>query len=71
MILEDFSIPFFYPFHNDEMSNQQKCHQPYNRSPWATGEVLKRGYELSEVFPAKPLVAASKIYSSVHPATTA
>ena len=59
MILEDFSIPFL-PLHNDEMSNQQECHQPYNRSPRVTGELLKRGYELSGGFSGKAISSSFK-----------
>ena len=71
IILEDFSIPFSTPFTmmkcviSRKAINQITGRQGLLENCW--NEVMNS----PEVFPEKPLVAASRIYSSVHPATTA
>ena len=71
IILEDFSMPFSYSFYDDKMSNQQESHQPcYGDARGYWKNLGKKVMNSLGVLPAKPFVTASKIYSSVHPATT-
>ena len=70
MILADFSIPFSTPLTMMRwVANRNSTSQMTGRQGLLT-KLLKDAMKSAADFPAKLLVAASPINSSVHPATT-